>query len=147
LGEAHEEDIEPHVKEWIDKENETKIRGKKLYKKNIIPIIINKSLLYKERFGINIDGEWCTVCIKKLERTVDGLDEKSKLSCSGYLEDKEESSVVFTSRGDIVSGRIRTPDESYTITPGPENKSGQRDAFRIHIVGKIDQGAFAGADH
>ncbi len=132
--------IEPHVKDWIDKESDTKIRGKKLYKKTITPVIVNKSLLYKERFNIVLGDKWYVVCIKKLERTVDGLDEKSRFSCSGYLEDQKESSVVFSSRGDIVSGSIRTPDESWSLSPAPASKT--KDAFQIHILGNIDQGAF-----
>lgn len=129
-----------HVKDWIDKENNTKIRGKSLYKKTIVPVIINKSLLYKERFAIVIDGKWCTVCIKKLERTVDELNEKSKLSCSGYLEEDEVSFVVFSSRGDIVSGIIRTRNETYSIRPAPASK--EKDAFQVHIFGNIDRSAF-----
>lgn len=132
--------IEPHVKDWIDKENDAKFRGKKLYKKNIVPVIVNKSLLYKERFSIVIGDEWCVVCIKKLQRTVDDLDEKPKLSCSGYLEDKEGSSVTFSSRGDIVTGSIRTPTETYSLRPAPDSKV--KDAFQVHIFGNIDRSVF-----
>jgi hypothetical protein len=130
--------LEPHVKNWIDKENNSQIRGKKLYKKNISPVIINKSILYKERFNIYLGDEWCVVRISKLEYRVDGA--KSIFSCSGCLEGKEESSVVFSSRGDIVSGSIRTPNEVYDLHPAPRPTI--PDAFQVHVLGNIDPGAF-----
>ena len=142
-------DMDKEADSWVraEREDKNQTTGRRFFK-SVIPITVNAKLLQNEEkiaatthylLVVDLINEKPLSCVltKGSKR---GEGKNTIWSWSGTLPGREESSVTFSSKGDAVSGEIRTPEDVYEIRPAPPSKAGTP---RVHILVQVDADAFS----